>query len=207
MKLPILTLAVTAIGALIVAGGFRTPANAEIGEPAPAFTAKASSGKTVSLEQYKGKYVVLEWWNEGCPFVKKHYNSGNMQATQKWAKEKGVVWLTVVSSAEGKQGYLTADEANARFKERNMASEAILLDPEGTLGHLYGAKTTPHMFVIDPKGTLIYNGAIDDKPTTDLADVKTAKNYVKAAIDEAMAGKEVSTPTSRPYGCSMKYKD
>jgi peroxiredoxin len=201
------SIAIVAAASMLIAAGFRNAPVAEVGQPAPNFTVKASSGKAVSLDQYKGKYVVLEWWNEGCPFVKKHYNSGNMQASQKWAKDQGVIWLTVVSSAEGKQGYVTAEEANARYKERNMASEAILLDPEGSLGHLYGAKTTPHMFVISPKGVLIYNGAIDDKPTTDLADVKTAKNYVKAAIEESKAGKEVSTPTSRPYGCSMKYKD
>lgn len=206
MRLRSMILVPLAAAALLIAAGFKAGAP-EIGGVAPSFTLPASNGKNVSLDQYRGKYVVLEWMNQGCPYVQKHYNSGNMQSTQKWAKDHGAVWLTIVSSAPGKQGYVTANEANALLKEKKMSSEAILLDPEGSVGHLYGAKTTPHMFVIDPKGTLIYNGGIDDKATTDLDDVKTAKNYVKAALEEAMAGKAVSTPTSRPYGCSVKYKD
>jgi hypothetical protein len=137
--------------------------------------------------------------------VRKHYGSGNMQRLQKEWTGKGVVWLTVISSAPGEQGYVTADQANAYFKEKNAAQTTVLLDAKGTIGHLYDARTTPHMFVIDPKGALIYNGAIDDKPTTDLADVPGATNYVSAALEEAMAGKPVTRQTSRPYGCSVKY--
>jgi peroxiredoxin len=173
--------------------------------PAPSFTAKDTHGKQHSLADYKGKYVVLEWHNQGCPYVRKHYDSGNMQKLQKQWTDKGIVWLTVISSAPDTQGYVTAEQENDYVKQKNAAPTAVLLDPHGELGHLYGAKTTPHMYVIDPKGTLIYEGAIDDKPTTDLADVSGAKNYVTAALEEAMAGKPVTTATSRPYGCSVKY--
>jgi hypothetical protein len=148
---------------------------------------------------------VLEWHNQGCPYVKKHYDSGNMQKLQKEWTAKGVVWLTVISSAPGLQGYVTPAEADAYVKEKDAAPTAVLLDPTGTMGRAYDAKVSPHMFIIDPKGTLIYNGAIDDKPTTDLADVPVARNYVSAALTEAMAGKPVSMPTSRPYGCTVKY--
>src|SRR5579862_8098219 len=205
MNLRTLVLVPAAAAALIVAAGFRL-GGAEVGAAAPSFTLPANNGKNISLDQYRGKYVVLEWTNQGCPFVQKHYGTGNMQATQKWAKEHGVVWLTIDSSAEGKQGYMTASQATDLIKDEHMSSDAILLDPDGTVGHEYGAKTTPHMFVIDPKGTLIYNGGIDDKPTPDIEDLKVAKNYVKAALTEAMAGQPVSTPTSRPYGCGIHYK-
>jgi peroxiredoxin len=176
-----------------------------VGELAPAFTATDSNGKAVSLADYKGKFVVLEWHNNGCPYVQKHYNGGNMQKLQKEWTAKGVVWLTVVSSAPGKQGYVTAPEANAYAKDKNAAPTAILLDPSGEIGHAYDSKTSPHMFIVDPKGVLIYNGAIDDKPTSDQADLAGAKNYVSLALTEAMAGKAVSEPTTRPYGCSVKY--
>ncbi|HEX5035974.1 MAG TPA: thioredoxin family protein [bacterium] len=175
------------------------------GDAAPDFTLKDSDGKTQTLSSYKGKYVVLEWFNEGCPFVKKHYESGSMQALQKEETGKGVVWLSVISSAEGKQGFSTPEQANAARKKWNIASTATLLDAKGEAGKLYEAKTTPHMFVIDPEGKVVYMGAIDDKPTSDPADVKTAKNYVKAALDEAMAGKPVATVSTTPYGCSVKY--
>jgi len=180
---------------------------AKVGEPAPDFTATDSNGNVHKLSEYRGKFVVLEWTNRGCPYTQKHYNSGNMQRLQKEWTSRGIIWLTVVSSAPGKQGYVTAAEENAYLKQVNAAPTAVLLDPTGALGHLYDAKTTPHIFIISPQGTLIYNGAIDDRPTTDLADVNGAKNYVTAALDEAMAGKPVSTPTSRPYGCSVKYPD
>lgn len=179
----------------------------QIGAPAPGFSLQSSDGKSVSLADFKDKFVVLEWTNQGCPFVRKQYDSGNMQATQKWAKEKGVVWLSIVSSAPGKQGYLDESQAKEYVKNPALAISALLLDPEGTVGRQYGARTTPHMFIIDPKGTLVYKGAIDDKPSTDPADVKTAKNYVKAALEEALAGKSVTTPSTKPYGCSVKYKD
>lgn len=178
---------------------------ARVGDRAPDFTATDSNGKTQKLSDYAGKFVVLEWTNRGCPYTQKQYNSGNMQRLQHEWTAKGVVWLTVVSSAQGKQGYVTAAEENAYVKQVNADPTAVILDPDGTLGHLYDAKTTPHMFVINPQGMLIYNGAIDDKPTTDVADVQGAKNYVSLALDEAMAGKAVSIATSRPYGCSVKY--
>jgi peroxiredoxin len=178
---------------------------ARVGEPAPDFRIQDSKGKTHTLADYAGKFVVLEWHNQGCPYVKKHYESGNMQKLQKEWTARGVVWLTVISSAPGLQGYVTPAEADAYVKEKNAAPTAVLLDPTGVMGRAYDAKVSPHMFIIDPKGTLIYNGAIDDKPTTDLADVPGAKNYVSAALTEAMAGKPVSIPTSRPYGCTVKY--
>ncbi len=178
-----------------------------MGEPAPDFTATDTNGKVHKLSEYQGKFVVLEWTNRGCPYTQKHYNSGNMQRLQREWTSRGVVWLTVISSAPGKQGYVTASEENAYLKQANAAPTAVLLDPAGTLGHLYDAKTTPHIFIINPKGALIYNGAIDDRPTTDVSDVNGAKNYVSIALEEATSGKPVSNPTSRPYGCSVKYAD
>jgi len=180
---------------------------ARVGEKAPDFTATDSNGTQHTLSQYAGKYVVLEWHNNGCPYVRKQYNSGNMQKLQKEWTARGVIWLTVISSAPGMQGYVTASEENAYIKQMNAAPTAALLDPAGKLGHLYDAKTSPHMFVIDPSGKLIYDGAIDDKPTPDLADVPGARNYVTEALTAAMAGKPVSVQTSRPYGCSVKYGD
>ena len=178
---------------------------ARVGEPAPNFTATDSNGKTHSLSSYRGKFVVLEWHNQGCPYTQKHYDSGNMERLQKEWTQKGVVWFTVISSAPGAQGYVTAEQENVYMRRMNAAPTAALLDPTGDLGHLYGAKTTPHMFIINPDGVLIYDGAIDDKPTPDQADIPTSTNYVSLALSEAMAGKPVSTPTSRPYGCSVKY--
>lgn len=180
---------------------------AKVGDAAPDFTATDSNGNVHKLSQYRGKYVVLEWTNRGCPYTQKHYNTGNMQRLQKEWTAKGVIWLTVASSAPGKQGYVTAADENAYLKQVNAAPTAVLLDPTGQLGHLYDAKTTPHIFIINPQGTLIYNGAIDDRATTDVSDVNGAKNYVTAALDESMAGKPVSVATSRPYGCSVKYPD
>lgn len=180
---------------------------ARVGERAPDFTATDTNGKTRKLSDYQGRFVVLEWTNRGCPYTQKHYNSGNMQRLQREWTAKGVVWLTVLSSSPGKQGYMTAAEENAYVKQVNASPMAVLLDPTGTLGHLYDAKTTPHIFIINPQGMLIYNGAIDDKPTTDLADVNGAKNYLSAALEEAMSGKPVTVATSRPYGCSVKYAE
>jgi hypothetical protein len=180
---------------------------ARVGEPAPEFTATDTNGKVHKLSEYQGKFVVLEWTNRGCPYTQKHYNSGNMQRLQREWTGRGVIWLTVISSAPGKQGYVTASEENAYLQQADAAPTAVLLDPAGTLGHLYDAKTTPHIFIINPKGTLIYNGAIDDRPTTDLADVNGAKNYVSIALEESASGKPVSNPTTRPYGCSVKYAD
>ena len=177
----------------------------KVGDPAPGFNGKDSNGKVQKLSDYRGKYVVLEWHNRQCPYVNKHYSSGNMQKLQKAWTAKGVVWFTVISSAPGKQGYVTAEEENAYLKEVNASPTAVLLDPTGELGHLYSAKTSPHMFVINPQGILIYDGAIDDKPTTDLEDIATATNYLNLALDEAMAGEQVETQVTRPYGCSVKY--
>jgi alkyl hydroperoxide reductase subunit AhpC len=180
---------------------------ARVGEPAPNFTATDTNGQTHKLSDYVGKFVVLEWHNRGCPYTQKHYNSGNMENLQREWTGRGVIWLTVISSAPGKQGFVTASDENAYIKQVSAAPTAVLLDPTGTLGRLYDAKTTPHMFIINPQGTLIYNGAIDDKPTADRSDITGAKNYVTAALEEALAGKPVTTPTTRPYGCSVKYPD
>jgi peroxiredoxin len=178
---------------------------ARVGDRAPDFTATDTNGTVHKLSDYQGKFVVLEWTNRGCPYTQKHYNSGNMQRLQREWTSKGVIWLTIISSAPGKQGYVTASEENDYVKQMNAAPTAVLLDPTGAVGHLYDAKTTPHMFIINPQATLVYNGAIDDRPTTDLGDINGAKNYVSLALEEATSGKPVSTPTSRPYGCSVKY--
>ena len=178
-----------------------------VGERAPDFTGTDSNGKSHTLSQYKGKFVVLEWHNNGCPFTIKHYASGNMQKLQKEWTSKGVVWLTVISSAPGTQGYVTPAEENAYMKKMNASPTAAILDPKGVIGHEYNAKTTPHMFVIDPNGNLIYDGAIDSKPTPDASDIPSSTNYVSQALSEAMSGKKVSVASSRPYGCSVKYAD
>ncbi len=178
---------------------------ARVGEPAPDFQGTDSNGKTQKLSDYRGKYVVLEWHNNGCPYVKKHYESGNMQKLQKEWTNKGVTWLTIESSAPGQQGYVTAPEENAYLKKMNASPSAAILDPSGSIGHLYSAKTTPHMFIIDPSGKLVYAGAIDDKPSTEQSDIASSKNYVNAALTELLNGKPVSTPTSTSYGCSVKY--
>ncbi len=182
----------------------------EIGKPAPDFTATDSHGKTQKLSAYKGKIVVLEWMNPGCPFIKKHYSNvgdgGNMQNLQKELTGKGVIWLSVDSSAEGKEGYLTADTANTFIHDADAHPTALVLDgKDGALGRLYHAKTTPHMFVIDKGGMLAYQGALDDKPTPDLADIQSAKNYVREAVKSLQAGKKVETAATQPYGCSVKY--
>ena len=179
----------------------------KIGEPAPGFTGVDSTGKQQSLSAYKGKFVVLEWHNQGCPYTRKHYESGNMQRLQKEWTSKGVVWLTVISSAPGTQGFVTPTQENEYLQKMNATPTAVIMDPGGSLGHLYAAKTTPHMFIIDPSGTLIYNGAIDDHPSSDQADIAGSKNYVSTALQEAMNGKPVTDAATRPYGCSVKYKD
>ncbi len=181
--------------------------NAEVttGQPAPEFTLTDTNGQSHALSAFKGKYVVLEWLNHDCPFVRKHYDSGNMQSLQKEFTGKDVVWLSVNSSADGKQGNYSADQANALTVEKGAAPTAILLDGDGTVGKLYGAQTTPHMYVINPDGVLIYQGAIDSKPSADAQDIPTSTNYVKAAIEEAMAGKPVTTASTKSYGCSVKY--
>ena len=179
--------------------------SASVGQPAPNFTLVGGDGKKHSLAHYKGKYVVLEWTNPSCPFVHKFYDSGTMQHLQKTETAKGVVWIRINSSAPGKEGSQKVADVAPYEKTNHVASTLTLLDPDGKVGHLYGARNTPQMFVIDPKGVLIYAGGIDDKPSADAADIATAKNYVVAALDEAMAGKPVTTPTAQPYGCSVKY--
>ena len=180
-------------------------AAAIVGAPAPAFELRDADGKNVKLSDYKGKFVVLEWVNFQCPFVGKQYGSGNMQALQKKYTGMGVVWLSICSSAPGKQGNVTGEEAEELVKEKDAAPSRFLLDPKGKVGKAYGAKTTPHMFVIDPKGIVVYNGAIDDKPSTRREDVATAKNYVVAALDASMSGRKVALAATQPYGCSVKY--
>jgi peroxiredoxin len=179
----------------------------KVGDQAPDFTGTDSHGQTHKLSEYRGKFVVLEWHNNGCPFTKKHYESGNMQKLQQEWTGKGVIWLTVISSSPGSQGYVTADQENEYLQKMHAVPTAAILDPKGDIGHLYGAKTTPHMFVINPQGQVIYNGAIDDKATTDPSDVNGANNYVSNALQEAMSGKTVAVATTRPYGCSVKYSD
>ncbi len=191
---------------LVIATVLGAPvAAATVGQPAPAFTATDSNGKVHKLSDFRGKTVVLEWTNAGCPFVQKHYGAGNMQATQAAATKAGAVWLTVNSGAPGKQGHVDGAAANAEIAKGKARPTAYLLDPAGTIGRAYDAKTTPHIFVIDAKGTLAYQGAIDDKPTADPADIKGAKNLVLAALSDVRAGKPVAVATSKPYGCSVKY--
>jgi AhpC/TSA family len=180
---------------------------ASVGQPAPALTLTDAGGKTVSLADFKGKTVVLEWVNPGCPYVRKHYDSANMQATQKGATGTGVVWLAVNSTAPGHYDYKKPAEMAAWMAGQKAAATHTLMDGDGKTGKAYGARTTPHMYIVDPKGTLVYAGGIDDKPSSNPADVKTAKNYVNAALADLSAGKPVAQPVTRPYGCSVKYAD
>ncbi|WP_241212472.1 redoxin domain-containing protein [Sphingomonas sp. ABOLG] len=185
------------------------PAAAEqtTGQPAGNFRLMDADGKAVTLSQFKGRPVVLEWNNPGCPFVQKHYDSGNMQAAQAKAKAMGAAWLTINSGAPGKQGHMTGAEAKAFLAAQKAQPTAYLLDPQGRVGKGYGAKTTPHMYLIDASGKLVYQGGIDDKPTANKADIAGARNHLLAALGEVKAGKKVSVPEARPYGCSVKYAD
>lgn len=191
---------------LVLFTGGAMAATAEIGKPAPDFKIKGTDGKDYSLAQFKGKTVVLEWFNDECPYVKKHYGSDNMQKLQSEAAAKGTVWLTINSSAPGKQGHLTPETGTKLRAERKMSNTALLLDPAGTVGGMYGAKTTPHMYVIDPKGTLVYAGAIDSDSSVDPKSIKGATNYVSEALKAVAASKAVATSTTKPYGCSVKYE-
>jgi peroxiredoxin len=175
------------------------------GQPAPAFTGTDVSGRTVSLSDFKGKYVVLEWNNPNCPFVQKHYESGNMQSLQKRFGADNVAWISVNSTSEVHSDYMAPDKLASWFRKQNASPTAVLMDTRGDIGRAYGAKVTPHMYVVDPKGTVIYAGAIDDKRSANPADVKTATNYVVAAVTDARAGKPVVPATSSAYGCSIKY--
>lgn len=197
----------TSVACLIVAAAFAATASAapKIGAPAPAFSATDTKGQTRSLSDFRGKTVILEWTNHGCPYVQKHYDTGNMQALQKDATEDGIVWLTVISSAPGKQGHVSPERADALTEERDAAPMAVLLDPEGRVGRAYDARTTPHMYIIDPEGTLRYMGAIDDRPTARHSDVEGARNYVREALAAMEKGEDIAEPATRAYGCSVKY--
>lgn len=192
---------------VILALGTTAFAEVTIGKPAPNFTLKDTTGKEHSLSDFKGKIVVLEWTNYGCPFVRKHYGSGNMQKLQKAATSKGVVWLTICSSAPEKQGYMPPAEAREVSSKMGATGSAYLIDESGKVGKLYEAKRTPEMYVINQEGVLVYHGAIDDQKSPDPADIPKAKNYIATAIKEIMEGKAVSTPKTEAYGCSIKYAD
>lgn len=195
-----------ALGASLLTVSLQAADSPPVGSAAPDFSVTDSKGKTHSIAEQKGKYVVLEWFNPECPFVKKHYGSGNMQKLQQEFTGKGVVWLTVDSSAPGAEGNLTPEQANKTIADWKTHSTALLLDPDGKAGRAYGAKNTPHMFVINPEGKIVYEGAIDSKASANAADIASSTNYIKVALDESLAGKPVSTPSTRPYGCSVKYK-
>ena len=201
--LPLLILAAAAAAATIRAEVAQP--KAELGKPAPDFTLPDPSGTNWTLSAQKGRYVVLEWINVDCPFVKKHYGSGNMQTLQKAYTEKGVVWFAICSSAPGKQGHYAPAQWPALLEERKAKPSAVLLDPEGKVGRLYGARTTPHMYIIDPEGLLIYAGAIDNQPSPDPKTLAEARNYIREVLDAALEGKPVSPTSTQPYGCSVKY--
>src|SRR5881394_2116702 len=202
MKTKLLLTALTTL----IAGALYAADVPPVGSAAPDFSAPDASGKTQSLAEYKGKYVVLEWFNPECPFVKKHYGGGNMQKLQNEFTGKGVVWLTINSNAPSTQGSLTPEEAEKITTAWKTHQTALLLDPEGKAGLAYGAKNTPDMVIINPEGKIAYEGAIDSKATPNPADIPSSTNYVKAALDESLAGKPVTTPQTKPYGCSVKYK-
>ena len=188
---------------LAVAG--TAPAMVKVGEAAPEFTGTDTEGRQHTLGDYRGKFLVLEWTNHDCPYVRKHYDAGNMQAQQQEAAAQGVAWLSIISSAPGKQGHVSPAQADQLTTQRNAAPSAVLLDDGGEIGRLYGAKTTPHMYIIDPEGDLVYMGGIDSIASASPDDIGKATQYVRVALDEALAGKAIGTPVSRPYGCSVKY--
>ena len=203
MKTKLITALLTVAAASTALFAADSPA---VGTNAPDFSLTDSKGKPQSVSQYKGKYVVLEWFNPECPFVKKHYGSGNMQKLQEEFTGRGIVWLTIDSSAPGLEGHLTADQANAKMTEWKTRQTALVLDPDGKAGQAYGAKNTPHMFVINPEGKIVYEGAIDSKASANPSDIPSATNYVRVALEESLAGKTVSNANTKPYGCSVKYK-
>ena len=202
-------MAIVAIVALVagMVGILGSAANAapQIGQLAPDFTAQDSKGDSLRLSQYRGKTIVLEWTNAECPYTRKHYTSGNMQSVQELARQNGIVWLTIVSSAPGKQGYVNGPEADALTTSRHAAPTAVLLDPNGAVGHLYNAKTTPHMFVIDKDGALRYMGGIDSIATADPEDIARAEPYLKEAMLAVAQGEKPAHSVTKPYGCSIKY--
>jgi peroxiredoxin len=190
----------------LAVGVTQAHAAANVGQAAPDFTATDALGKTHKLSDFKGKHVVLEWTNPGCPFVVKHY-SGNMQALQKEFTAKGVVWLSINSTEKDSRDYLAPAKLMAWKSDQKAAPTALLMDESGKIGQLYSAKTTPHMYIINPQGMLVYAGAIDSVPSARVDDIKTATNYVRQGLNEALGGKAISTPSTRAYGCSVKYKD
>lgn len=195
-----------ALAVIAALSGHGIPASAvEPGNAAPKFNLKNLDGDQISLESFRGKTVVLEWINHDCPFVKKHYESGNLPEMQKKFRERGVIWLAICSSAPGKQGHFTPEVWRERNRAVNFSATELLLDTDGAVGRAYRARTTPHMFIINPEGVVVYAGAIDNKPTADPADIPSSVNHVREALKEVLAGKPVSTPATRPYGCSVKY--
>jgi peroxiredoxin len=196
---------VTVAGRGILASPAWAAGVAKVGETAPAFNTAATNGRSVSLADQRGKIVILEWTNHDCPYVRKHYESGNMQTLQKEITAQGVVWLTLISSSPGTQGYVSPKEADELTASRKANPTAVLLDPTGAVGKAYGATNTPHMYIVDKAGLLVYAGAIDDRPTTRRADVQGAHNYVRAALEDMAAGRTVQTPVTRAYGCTVKY--
>ena len=197
-------LALASATSLLLAGAAQA---ATVGQPAPDFTLKDATGKTVKLSDYKGKHVVLEWTNPGCPFVQKHYNSANMQGTQKDAAGKGVVWLAINSTATDAGDYKTPADMAQWMTAQKAAATTTVMDADGKVGRAYGARTTPHLYIVDPAGKLVYAGGIDSKATANVADISSATNYVKLALAESAAGKPISNASTRPYGCSIKYSN
>jgi len=193
------------VGLLLGVGSPVAADGVDIGELAPEFSLPDADGQMRNLSDVKGQFVVLEWLNHDCPFVRKHYGSGNMQGLQNTYTAKEVAWFSIISSAPGKQGHCSGEEAKELTISKEAAPTAVLLDPEGEVGRRYGAKTTPHMFVIDPEGTIVYQGAIDDRPSTDVSDIPGATNYVQLALDQSMSGAPVAVPITDSYGCSVKY--
>lgn len=198
---------ITAVAAALATAAPLVHAVASVGLPAPAFSATDTSGRTVSLADFKGRHVVLEWVNPGCPYVRKHYDSANLPNTQKRATARGVVWLAVNSTHSGASDYMAPAALAGWMNDKGGAPTATLMDADGKVGRAYGARTTPHLYVIDPAGTLVYVGAIDSKPSANPADIPSATNYVDQALGEALAGKPVSVATTRAYGCSVKYSE
>ncbi|BEU98052.1 thioredoxin family protein [Acidovorax sp. DW039] len=198
---------ILAAAVLVAQAPLQVQAAIAVGQTAPDFALKDTSGKTVRLSDFKGKHVVLEWTNPGCPFVRKHYDSGNMPATQKDATDKGVVWLAINSTEKASSDYLEPTKLSAWLAERKASPTAVLMDEEGTTGRSYGARTTPHMYIINPQGVLIYAGGIDSIASARPSDIEKATNYVKTGLAEALAGKSLTAATTAPYGCSIKYKN
>ena len=208
MNVALSRILITGLAAVAMLGAVAAaPDKAAIGQFSPDFSLTDSNGHKTTLSDYRGKFVVLECTNKDCQFVRKHYNSVNMQSTQEQAEKMGAVWFTVISSAPGLQGYMTPSEVNAYRTENNVKSEATLMDPSGTVGHIYSARTTPQIVIIDPKGVVLFDGGIDDRPSPDPDSLKGARNYALEALKDAMSGKPIEVDNPRPYGCSVKYAD